>query len=179
MAFIHWRVLLLYELNIDEEDKNHPLQEAFCRVLSLGQVPGRWSRLDLWLGLCYYICSSLVRERIPRPPMDPALRRHIRVEKFVEPDARWRYLQDYLGNHMMGRSFCVTESGLIGMGSGNMTRGGLVVVPFGCSTPILLRPEGRNSKYRYVGDVYIDGSCTVKLCNKWTLGVPIVWRRSA
>jgi hypothetical protein len=47
MAFIHWRVLLLYELNIDEEDKNHPLQEAFCRVLSLGQVPGRWSRLDL------------------------------------------------------------------------------------------------------------------------------------
>ena len=38
-----------------------------------------------------------------------------------------------------------------------MTAKDVVVVLFGCSTPILLRPEGRRNKYKYVGDVYIDG----------------------
>ena len=51
----------------------------------------------------------------------------------------------------------MTERGLMGLGSGYMIAGDLVVVPFGCSTPILLRPEGRRDEYCYVGDVYIDG----------------------
>jgi hypothetical protein len=43
------------------------------------------------------------------------------------------------------------------MGSGYMTAGDLVVVPFGCSTPILIRPATRPNEYSYAGDVYIDG----------------------
>lgn len=43
-----------------------------------------------------------------------------------------------------------------------MARGDVVVVPYGCSTPVLLRPEGSSSgsgygEYRFVGDVYIHG----------------------
>lgn len=57
----------------------------------------------------------------------------------------------------MGRTFCMTANGLIGMGSGFMKRGDIVVVPFGCSTPILLRAEGHGDEFRYVGDVYIHG----------------------
>lgn len=43
----------------------------------------------------------------------------------------------------------------MGLGTGFMTAGDIVVVPLGCSTPIILRPEGRNGEYRFVGDVYI------------------------
>ncbi len=57
----------------------------------------------------------------------------------------------------MGRTLCITRDGLIGMGTGFMSREDIVVVPFGCSTPILLRAEGQNNEYRYVGDVYIHG----------------------
>ncbi len=45
----------------------------------------------------------------------------------------------------------------MGMGSGFMGKGDVVVVPFGCSTPIILRAEGPRGEYRYVGDVYIHG----------------------
>jgi hypothetical protein len=57
----------------------------------------------------------------------------------------------------MGRTFCITKDGLMGMGTGFMGSGDIVVVPFGCSTPILLRAEGRRNEFRYVGDVYIHG----------------------
>lgn len=57
----------------------------------------------------------------------------------------------------MGRTFCVTKNGLMGMGSGFMAKGDVVVVPFGCSTPILVRAENRRNEFRYVGDVYIHG----------------------
>lgn len=45
----------------------------------------------------------------------------------------------------------------MGMGSGYMTTDDLIVVPFGCSTPVILRPEGRRNEYRYIGDIYVDG----------------------
>lgn len=38
-----------------------------------------------------------------------------------------------------------------------MAVGDIVVVAFGCHSPIILRPEGNQGRYRYVGDVYIDG----------------------
>jgi hypothetical protein len=57
----------------------------------------------------------------------------------------------------MGRTFCITLDGLLGMGTGFMSRADVVVVPFGCSTPILLRAEGEKAEFRYVGDVYIHG----------------------
>ena len=45
----------------------------------------------------------------------------------------------------------------MGMGTGFMSRGDIVAVPFGCSTPIILRAAGQSNEYRYVGDVYIHG----------------------
>lgn len=57
----------------------------------------------------------------------------------------------------MGRTFCTTTNGLMGMGTGFMAFGDVVVVAFGCDTPILLRKEGCSDEFRYVGDVYIHG----------------------
>jgi len=45
----------------------------------------------------------------------------------------------------------------MGMGTGFMAVDDIVVVPLGCSTPIILRRGGINGEYEFVGDVYIDG----------------------
>lgn len=55
---------------------------------------------------------------------------------------------------MMGRSLYIIEGARIDMGSGDMIAKDSVVVPLGCSTPILLRAESRRNKYRYVGDIH-------------------------
>jgi hypothetical protein len=156
-AFLHWRAMLLHELNIEPGNKTHPLHEAFCRTLCLGQDPVDQSPPASWHDISYHVFSSLIREKIPRLPLDDDLARHADATGLIKPDARRKFLQDHFGDRMMGRSFCITDQGLIGMGSGYVTVGDFVIVPFGCSTPILLRPEGRSDEYRYVGDVYIDG----------------------
>lgn len=155
-AFLHWRAMLLHEFKI-EPGSSHPLIESFCRTLSLGQVPAEQNQASTWHDLCYHVFSSLLREKIPRLYMDEDLARHADVIGLIEPNARRKFLQDHFGDRMMGRSFCITDHGLIGMGSGYMTVGDIVVVPYGCSTPVLLRPEGRRDEYRYIGDCYIDG----------------------
>jgi hypothetical protein len=154
-TFLHWHAILLHELNIGEGDESHPAHQAFCRTLCLGQVPEQRSKRKKWHTLCYHVFSSLIREKMPRLPMDEDLDRYVGATGLIEPGARRKFLQDHFGDRMTGRSLCITKQGLIGMGSGYMTAGDLIVVPFGCSTPILLRPEARRNEYSYVGDVYI------------------------
>jgi hypothetical protein len=156
-AFLHWRAILRNELQNEDEEESHPSNQAFCRTLCLGQVPAEHNEAQTWHKLCHHVFSSLMREKLPRLVVDEELKQYADITGLIEPDARRKFLQDHFGNRMMGRSFCVTEQGLMGMGSGFMTTGDLVVVPFGSSTPILLRPEGLRDEHRYVGDVYIDG----------------------
>jgi hypothetical protein len=156
-AFLQWRAVLMHEFEIGEGDERHPIHNAFCRTLCLGQIPPEWSRPQVWRDLCYHVFAALIHERLPRLPMDEEMKRYVANVGLIEPRARRKFLQDHFGNRMMGRSLCITAGGLIGMGSGYMTAKDIVVVPFGCSTPIILRPEGHGNEYRYVGDVYING----------------------
>jgi len=156
-AFLAWRAMLLHELNVKEGNDTHSMHESLCRTMCLGQVPPDWNQRGMWQNLCYHVFAALIRERMPRLPIDEDLKRHVGATGLIESKARRKFLQDHFGNRMMGRSLCITKGGLIGMGSGYMTAKDVVVVPFGCSTPILLRPEGRRDEYKYVGDVYIDG----------------------
>ena len=60
------------------------------------------------------------------------------------------------------------QGNLMGMGSGFMEVGDLVVVPFGCSTPILLRKQGtEEGEYRFVGDIYVHGYMTGRAVEEW------------
>jgi hypothetical protein len=156
-AFLHWRAILLHELKIEPGDERHPSQEAFCRTLCLGQIPEEHSEPQMWHRICYHIFSSLIREKLPRLAVDEDLKHYADITGLIEPYERRKILQDHFGNRMMGRSFCVTDQGLMGMGSGFMSTGDVVIVPFGCSTPIILRPEGRRDEHCYIGDIYIDG----------------------
>ena len=56
------------------------------------------------------------------------------------------------------------------MGTGFMAPGDIVVVPLGCYTPILLRPEGNSGEYRFVGDVYISGYMYGRAVEQWREG---------
>ncbi|OAL56998.1 HET-domain-containing protein [Pyrenochaeta sp. DS3sAY3a] len=156
-AFHQWRAMLLHFSSSDGQSKSSPVHEAFCRTLCLGQVPTRHKRTQAWSDVCYKVFGALIQERMPYLPIDKDLKRHANTLGLVPPDAWRKFLQDHFGNRMMGRTLCITDQGLIGMGSGYMVAGDIIVVPFGCSTPIILRPEDYGDEYRYIGDVYIDG----------------------
>jgi len=204
MAFLNWRTLLISFFNVDKDQETmHPCVFDFCFTLSLGHWVQGWQ--DHWTEACYQVFSSLTQERLPRLELDHNFRRHRESSRVAQNDRRsfiqkhfgdrmvslvllifcccmtfvcglirldranmWSQLQ-------MGRTFCITRGGLIGMGTGFMRRGDIVVVPFGCSTPILLRAEGQSNEFRYVGDVYIHGYMhgealtSGKLAKKYTL----------
>ena len=159
MAFLHWRALLLGSYEPTSEYDDLESQKAFCRTLSLDEVPERWERSTDWMTACYHVFASLIRERLPRLPLDRELRQYAKedvgAEVDIKPEERRQFLQDHFGSRMMGRCFCLTERGYIGMGTGFMAAGDIIVVPLGCSTPIILRPRGYNGEYRFVGDVYV------------------------
>jgi hypothetical protein len=70
----------------------------------------------------------------------------------------------------MGRCFCLTKDGRLGMGTGFMAPDDVVVVPLGCRTPILLRRAGSRGEYRLIGDVYIHGYMTGRAVKQWKEG---------
>ncbi|KAF9877458.1 heterokaryon incompatibility protein [Colletotrichum karsti] len=163
MAFVHWRALLLRHFRPDDVDAH----EIFCKVLRMNQVPSSWPQSLNWVTACYHVFASLIRERLPHLPLDRDLEKYIDAKVDIKPDARWRFLQENFGSRMMGRCFFVTEKGRMGMGSGFMEVGDVVVVPFGCSTPVILRPEGCRSEYRYVGDTYLHGYMYGRAIDQW------------
>ncbi|KAF7534369.1 hypothetical protein G7054_g6267 [Neopestalotiopsis clavispora] len=157
MAFFHWRALLVEEFGeITESKESRRKHEEFCRTLNLDQAtPSALS--DEWMLDCYHVFSSLIRERLPFLRIDPELQCFINADTIIPPDDRRQFLKDYFGEHMMGRAFCITDGGLMGMGSGALMPGDEIVVPFGCRTPVILRADPLYpSKYKLIGDIYVD-----------------------
>ncbi len=99
MAFLHWRSLLLDVTNIDEQGENTALLEAFCRTLSLGQVPPEWERRG-WMGPCYHAFSSLILKRLPRLPIDTVLQQHANTALMHSNELR-AFVQKHFGDRMV------------------------------------------------------------------------------
>lgn len=193
MAFLQWRALLLQHFEIrfasssadgDEETRRYRVvsceqQRRFCLTLSLGQpirtyssdanLVSKGSEKDLgidWARKCYSVFAKIIRARLPVLPIDEDLMAFAEMDDDMEPKAARQFLQDSFAENMMGRCFCILDSKCMGLGSGAMARGDVVVVPYGCSTPVLLRPERYGAEdgdgklsygYRFVGDAYIHG----------------------
>ncbi|KAH8896493.1 hypothetical protein GQ53DRAFT_714195 [Thozetella sp. PMI_491] len=172
MAFLHWRSLLLGSHSAQDGAYRIQLQEAFCQTICLGQVPGPWkNKPHDWMEACYLVFASLLHERLPFLSLDKDLSRYVNAEsKAIRPDDRRRFLQEHFGSRMMGRGFCLTVDGRLGMGTGFMAPGDVVIVPLGCDTPILVRPEGNKGEYRFVGDVYVNGYMHGKAVEQWRDG---------
>lgn len=156
MAFLHWRALVLGNFPKTDMERRAMAQEDFCSTLSLGHGPTKEQQSSDWMETCYHVFASLIDHRLPELPLDGDLASHIDSKTDVgDYQARRDFLQKNFGLYMMGRCFCITDGDLMGLGTGFMTVDDIVVVPFGCSTPIVLRQEG--DEFRFVGDVYIHG----------------------
>lgn len=157
MAFLNWRTVMLDTIKPKGKSHYFRLLDEFSRTLCLDQVPSPTEYRQNWSDVCHHVFASLLRDRLPGLLVDPELRQHADATGLFQPGQTRQILQTSFGAHMMGRSFCVTKKRqYIGMGSGFMDVGDVVVVPLGCNTPIILRAEGSN-EYRYVGDIYIHG----------------------
>jgi hypothetical protein len=157
MAFVHWRALLLgSELmaGLTDEGRRFHVEKAFCKTLCLNQVPEGFERSRELRTACYHVFASSIRERLPHMPLDQELDQYVDANWDVDLDRR-AFLKANFGKRMMGRCFCITGEGHMGMGSGFMENGDVVVVPLGCRTPVILRECG-NGEYRFVGDIYIN-----------------------
>jgi hypothetical protein len=157
MAFLHWRALLVDTFGrIKDSAESRRKHEDFCRTLNLDQDPSERPS-DEWMQTCYHVFSSLIQDRLPSLELDSELRSFAKAHTDVHREGHRQFLQDKFGEYMMGRAFCITNRNRMGMGSGAMLRGDIIVVPFGCRTPVILRADPFSpSKYRLVGDVYLD-----------------------
>jgi hypothetical protein len=170
MAFLQWRAMLLDAMSGEKINVHVDAEEAFCRTISLGQVPRKehaepshsangWDsrryRTYEWMELCYHVFATHILNRIPYLPLDETLRKFADRQADVGPNPR-QFLQSHFGSHMMGRRFFLTEQKLCGMGAGCLLPDDMIILPLGCRTPILIRREGKD-RYRFVGDVYLDG----------------------
>ncbi|KAM0214756.1 hypothetical protein ACHAQD_008655 [Fusarium lateritium] len=169
MAFLHWRALLLQNFEFQDEHGLQLAEECLAGTICLGQIPPEYD-CHRWRMVCYHLFADLLRERLPYLALDENLRDYLEIEIDVKPQMRRQLLQQSFGNHMMGRSFCLTQEHRIAMGSGFMLAGDLIVVPLGCSTPILLRAEGTLGEYRYVGDIYVAGFMDGEAVDAWKEG---------
>ncbi|TGJ76814.1 hypothetical protein E0Z10_g10824 [Xylaria hypoxylon] len=157
LAFLHWRAKAL--AMCVAPDKHYKTREsrdqAFCRTLHLGQI-SEWDTPSRWMQVCYHVFACLFRDRLPQIPLDDELRQHIDLDLGIAAERRRGIIMDNCASGMMGRCFFTTASGLIGMASGFIEPGDVVCVPFGCSTPVVLRSDGGTGEYRVVSDAYVD-----------------------
>jgi hypothetical protein len=170
MAFLNWRAILhaAFEKELKHPDTRKQLLESFSQTMSLNQAKtSLQDQTRSWSTVCHHVFGSLIRARLPKLSIDDELRQYSDMPGIVRPADRRTILQRSFGDHMMGRSFCLTrDKRLMCMGSGFMRTGDIVVVALGSSTPLILRPEA--GEYRYVGDIYVHGYMYGDFLEPWT-----------
>jgi hypothetical protein len=169
MAFLHWRALLLHAVEGRTKEEIQMAEECFAATICLGQIPSEYDR-GRWQAEICHVFANLFRDRLPYIRLDERLAHYLKTASEVKAEMRRHFLQIHFGDRMMGRCFCLTQNRRLAMGSGFMLAGDIIVVPLGCSTPILLRAEGTQGEYRYVGDIYIDGYMSGKAVDQWQAG---------
>ncbi|KAG6361340.1 hypothetical protein INS49_009565 [Diaporthe citri] len=173
MAFLQWRASLSHFFDGGTEHFLRWVKQRFCLALSLRPTPEGEETTEAWMDTCYHIFASTIRNDLPKLHMDDELEQYVDIRSGfkMDPGERRLFLQKNFGSKMMCRCLCITDEKRVGMGTGLMTQDDVVVVPLGCSTPVVLRREG--DEYRFIGDVYIHGYMdgrAVEECNKDAVG---------
>lgn len=155
MAFLNWRSLLVDSFASMGMEAMVRAEEDFCLTLCFHQVPSDFESAGSWLDICYHVFSAAIQKRLPSLTIDEYFKSFAYKSFGMSQDDRRQLIQDHIASRMMGRRFIITHEKQMGLGTGFMMPGDVIVVPLGCSTPIVLRPE--DNEYRFVGDVYING----------------------
>ncbi|PKS05013.1 hypothetical protein jhhlp_008379 [Lomentospora prolificans] len=170
MAFLHWRALIMGDRDPQTKEEQAAVREAFCRTLCVAQLPPQLKDPKKWSRICFQSFASMIRERLPFLSLDRELTTYATSAQEISLVSQKRIVKDTCGGRMMGRCLCVTQNdNLVGMGSGFMAPGDIIVVPFGCYSPVILRPEG-HGEYRFVGDIYVDGYMNGEAIDEWKNG---------
>ncbi|KAL2107962.1 hypothetical protein VUR80DRAFT_4457 [Thermomyces stellatus] len=170
MAFMHWRALLLGDREPQDKEEHAQLREVLCRTLCAGQIPTQHSDPRMWSRVCYQAFASVLREKLRYLSLDRELTAYANSAQEISITAQKRIVGETCGGRMKGRCLFTTQNdGLVGMGTGSMAAGDIVVVPLGCYSPVILRPEGPGL-YRFVGDVYVDGYMYGEAIDEWEKG---------
>jgi hypothetical protein len=148
-AFFAWRLSV-----IQRSGYNLVAHEAFCRTLSLGQSDQSWSPQE-WMEFTYHTFGRLLQQRFPALALDPQLQFYAAQPGPISAEQREKTLHSCIMDSMAARRFCISSTGLLCLGASALRKDDIVVVPLGCSAPIVLRRQGQ--EYTYVGDIYVDG----------------------
>ena len=148
-SFFAWRLSIIQRSGYDTA-----AHEAFCRTLSLDQPHQGWTPED-WMEFTYHTFGCLLQERFPALPLDPQLQFYAAKPSPVSAEQRGKIFYRCIVDFMAARRFCISSTGLLCLGASVLKKDDIIVVPLGCSTPIVLRRQGQ--EYTYVGDIYVDG----------------------
>ena len=108
MAFLNWRVLLLYRFDITEDEEvGHPRVNDFCKTLSLGQPLEELEHC--WTRACYYVFSSWIQKRFPRLQLDPKFQQQGESDNLQTHEPR-SFIQKYFGDRMVRAILHITFS---------------------------------------------------------------------
>lgn len=148
-AFFAWRLSV-----IQRSGYNLAAHEVFCRTLSLGQSDHRWTPQE-WMEFIYHTFGRLLQERLPALALDPQLQFYAAKPSPIPAEQREDIFYKCIMESMAARRFCFSSTGLLCLGASALRKDDVIVVPLGCSTPIVLRRQGQ--EYSYIGDIYVDG----------------------
>jgi hypothetical protein len=108
MAFLNWRVLLLYHFDImEDEEVDHPRVNDFCKTLSLGQSLQELEHC--WTIACYSVFSSWIQKRFPRLQLDPKFQQQGESDNLRTHEPR-SFIQKYFGDTMVRAILHITFS---------------------------------------------------------------------
>ncbi|GAP91993.2 putative heterokaryon incompatibility protein [Rosellinia necatrix] len=164
MAFLHWHALLMEFVSSKTAEQREEWEEVFCKTLCLGQIPpntmdkSRDYSVSEWKRICYHVFAAQLHSRLPQIILSENLRDYVDVVGLKGNFDPRQFLQDNFASRMMGRCFFLTLGDCMGMGTGFMLPHDVIVVPLGCRTPIVLRKEeSKRGRYKFIGDVYLNG----------------------
>jgi hypothetical protein len=146
MAFLEWRSRLIQGRGYDVA-----VHESFCRTLCMNMSNDGPREL---MESTYHAFAILLQE-LPSIELDSQLKFYASTSVGSSATFAAEMLFNFFHRTMAGRRFCMTFTGLLCLGSSSCVQDDIVIVPLGCSTPIILRK--RNQTYTYIGDIYVDG----------------------
>ena len=114
-------------------------------------------------------CGTLICDQFPvsDPPRADLLNMSSRMKalrRFVQGSVEDKFDAEYenrsyaglFHSYAKGRSFMLTHEGYIGLAPTSAEEGDIVVVPLGCSSPIVLRPSTKGY-FQVVGECFVYG----------------------
>ena len=114
-------------------------------------------------------CGTLICDQFPvsDPPRADLLNMSSRMKalrRFVQGSVEDKFDAEYenrsyaglFHSYAKGRSFMLTHEGYIGLAPASAEEGDIVVVPLGCSSPIVLRPSTKGY-FQVVGECFVFG----------------------